>query len=65
MICSMNKKLSDIFRWIRFPLAVMIVMKHYYTPDILAEYFCGLTGSDYTIYYIIMWVSSSVMSSLP
>lgn len=60
----MNKKLSDIFRWLRFPLAVMIVMKHYYTPDISAEYFCGLTGSDYTIYYYVGKFFSDVFTSM-
>ena len=60
----MNKQLSAIFRWLRFPLATMIVLKHYYTPDISAEFFSELTRQDYTIYYYVGKFFSDVFTSM-
>ena len=34
--------------WLRFPLAALIVLKHYYTPDISAE---AVGGSDELMFY--------------
>lgn len=49
----MNKRLSEIFKVLRFPLAFLIVLKHYYTPDISAEHFFQTTGENYSLYGIL------------
>lgn len=46
----MNKSLSTIISWLRFPLACLIVLKHYYTPDISSEIMTSMYGGDYSIY---------------
>lgn len=42
----MNKTISEAITFLRFPLACMIVLKHYYVPDISAEIIGG--GSVYS-----------------
>lgn len=38
---KMNKSISEAINLLRFPLACMIVLKHYYTPDISASVYGG------------------------
>lgn len=44
----MNATLSKTISWLRFPLAALIVLKHYYTPDISAE---AVGGADELMVY--------------
>lgn len=47
----MNQTLSKSISLLRFPLAVLIVLKHYYTPDISAEVIGGV--GEYQWYHYI------------
>lgn len=46
----MNHNLSETFKCVRLPLAFLIVLQHYYTPDISGEFFESATGASYAIY---------------
>lgn len=46
----MNRSLSTIVNWLRFPLACLIVVKHYYTPDISSEIMASIHGDNYSLY---------------
>ena len=56
----MNKRLSETFKVLRFPLAFLIVLKHYYTQDISAEHFFQATGENYNLYGILGDFSADV-----
>lgn len=47
----MNRTLSKSISLLRFPLAALIVLKHYYTPDISAEAIGGV--DEYQWYHYI------------
>lgn len=53
----MNKDLSNIITWLRFPLAMLIVLQHYYTPDI--------AGSTGTLYWYIGNFFNHILAAIP
>lgn len=53
----MNKDLSNIITWLRFPLAVLIVFQHYYTPDV--------AGDPGTLYWYIGNFFNHILAAIP
>lgn len=56
----MNKSISETISLLRFPLACMIVLKHYYTPDISAE-----TIGGGTLYFFLGELFTNVLTAVP
>ena len=55
----MNKTISEAISLLRFPLACMIVLKHYYTPDISADIFGG------NVYNFVGIFAEKVFTAVP
>lgn len=58
----MNQSLSTIISNLRFPLAILIVFKHYYTPDISSELILG--KEEYSFYMLIGQFTSGVIPAI-
>jgi fucose 4-O-acetylase-like acetyltransferase len=61
----MDKETSNIINWMRFPLACLIVIKHYYTPDISAENIGSKLNENLPFYYYIGEFFTHIFTAIP
>ncbi len=58
----MDKNVSVIISWLRFPLAAFIVFKHYYTPDINSD---TILHTNNSVYYYLGEFITHIITAVP